>query len=67
MNTISDVVNNTDSAFAMNMIAHTTYERFYYVLPLIEKYQPEIVINYLGDPSRMTETVVELNGLITIV
>lgn len=48
--------------WAINMIVHSTYERFDAELDLICKYQPQIVITALGSPSRPLERVHAYGG-----
>ena len=48
--------------WAINMIVHSTYERFDAELDLICHYQPQIVITALGSPSRPLERVHAYGG-----
>lgn len=48
--------------WAINMIVHSTYERFDAELDLICSYQPQIVITALGSPSRPLERVHAYGG-----
>ena len=48
--------------WAINMIVHSTYERFDAELDLIWKYQPQIVITALGLPARPLERVHNYGG-----
>ncbi len=48
--------------WAINMIVHSTYERFDAELDLISRYQPQIVITALGSPSRPLERVHAYGG-----
>jgi nitronate monooxygenase len=48
--------------WAINMIVHSTYERFDAELDLICRYQPQIVITALGSPSRPLERVHAYGG-----
>ena len=48
--------------WAINMIVHSTYERFDAELDLICKYQPQIVITALGSPARPLERVHNYGG-----
>jgi nitronate monooxygenase len=43
--------------WAINMIVHSTYERFDAELELICRYRPQIVITALGSPARVRERV----------
>jgi nitronate monooxygenase len=48
--------------WAINMIVHSTYERFAAELDLICRYRPQIVITALGSPSRPLEAVHAYGG-----
>jgi len=48
--------------WAINMIVHSTYERFDAELDLISQYQPQIVITALGTPSRPRDRVHAYGG-----
>jgi nitronate monooxygenase len=48
--------------WAINMIVHSTYERFDAELDLICRYRPQIVITALGSPSRPLERVHAYGG-----
>lgn len=48
---------NKAGMWAINMIVHSTYERFDAELDLICQYRPQIVITALGSPSRPLERV----------
>jgi nitronate monooxygenase len=50
--------------WAINMIVHSTYERFDAELDLICRYQPGIVITALGSPSRPLARVHGYGGLV---
>jgi len=43
--------------WAINMIVHSTYERFDAELDLVCRYQPQIVITALGSPARVLDAV----------
>ncbi|SDJ16131.1 nitronate monooxygenase [Paraburkholderia steynii] len=50
--------------WALNMIVHSTYDRFDRELELIMKYQPRIVSTALGSPARVLEHVHSYGGIV---
>lgn len=46
----------------LNMIVHSSYDRFEAELELVRRYQPAIVTTALGSPARVTETVKAYGG-----
>jgi nitronate monooxygenase len=50
--------------WALNMIVHSTYDRFPREIELIEKYQPKIVSTALGSPKRVLEHVHGYGGVV---
>ncbi len=46
----------------LNMIVHSSYDRFESELELVRRYQPAIVSTALGSPARVTETVKAYGG-----
>lgn len=50
--------------WALNMIVHSTYDRFPRELDLIMKYQPKIVSTALGSPKRVLEHVHSYGGVV---
>jgi nitronate monooxygenase len=50
--------------WALNMIVHSTYDRFPRELELIMKYQPKIVSTALGSPKRVLEYVHSYGGVV---
>lgn len=50
--------------WAVNMIAHRSYNRLEEELALIKKYKPSVVITALGSPKRVIETVHAYGGLV---
>ena len=52
------------SPWALNMIVHSTYDRFPRELELVMKYQPKIVSTALGSPKRVLEHVHSYGGVV---
>jgi len=50
--------------WAMNVVAHSSYERIEDELKLIQKHKPELVITAVGNPKRYVEVVHEYGGLV---
>jgi nitronate monooxygenase len=50
--------------WALNMIVHSTYDRFPRELELVMKYQPKIVSTALGSPKRVLEHVHGYGGVV---
>lgn len=50
--------------WALNMIVHSTYDRFGREMELVRKYQPKIVSTALGSPKRVLEQVHEYGGVV---
>jgi len=50
--------------FALNMIVHSTYDRFDRELALVQKYRPRIVSTALGSPKRVLEQVHDYGGIV---
>lgn len=50
--------------WALNMIVHSTYDRFPRELELVMKYQPKIVSTALGSPKRVLEEVHSYGGVV---
>ena len=48
----------------LNMIVHSTYDRFEAELELVRQYQPPIVSTALGSPKRVLETVHAYGGVV---
>ena len=46
----------------LNMIVHSSYDRFDTELELVRRYQPAVVTTALGSPARVTETVKAYGG-----
>lgn len=61
---IADNVGAGDAPWAMNMITHSSYERFDEEIDLIEEFRPDLVITALGGPHRVTKTVHGYGGLV---
>lgn len=55
---------NANAAWAMNMIVHSSYDRFDQELALVKKYQPKIVSTALGSPRRVLDTVHGYGGIV---
>ncbi len=53
-----------DVPFALNLIVHSTYDRFERELELVRKYQPKIVSTALGSPRRVLDTVHAYGGIV---
>lgn len=51
-------------AWIVNMVVHSSYQRFNEECTLIEKYQPPIVISALGSPRRIVDLVHSYGGLV---
>ncbi|NUX99845.1 nitronate monooxygenase [Paraburkholderia sp. JPY169] len=52
------------SPWALNMIVHSTYDRFERELALVMKYRPRIVSTALGSPARVREHVHSYGGIV---
>ena len=50
--------------WALNMIVHSTYDRFDRELELVMKYQPKVVTTALGSPRRVLEHVHSYGGVV---
>lgn len=50
--------------WAMNMIVHSSYDRFEAELALVKEFQPKIVSTALGSPARVLETVHGYGGIV---
>lgn len=50
--------------WALNMIVHSTYDRFAREMELVMKYQPKIVSTALGSPKRVLEQVHSYGGVV---
>lgn len=50
--------------WAMNIVAHRTYQRLQDDMQLVEKHQPPIIITSLGDPRPIVEIVHGYGGLV---
>lgn len=48
----------------LNMIVHSTYDRFDAELELVQRYQPPIVSTALGSPKRVLDAVHEYGGVV---
>jgi nitronate monooxygenase len=48
----------------LNMIVHSTYDRFDAELALVKQYKPQIVSTALGSPKRVLEAVHEYGGMV---
>lgn len=48
----------------LNMIVHSTYNRFDEEIELVKKYQPALITTALGSPKRVLSTVHEYGGLV---
>ena len=55
---------NPEAIWSMNMIVHSSYDRFGAELELVQKYQPHIVSTALGSPKRVLETVHGYGGIV---
>ncbi|MDD2545915.1 MAG: nitronate monooxygenase [Burkholderiaceae bacterium] len=55
---------NAQAAWSMNMIVHSSYDRFDRELELVRKYQPHIVSTALGSPKRVLDTVHGYGGVV---
>lgn len=52
------------AAWALNMIVHSSYDRFAAEIALVKKYQPKVVSTALGSPKRVLETVHDYGGVV---
>lgn len=50
--------------WSLNMIVHSSYDRFAAELDLVREFQPRIVSTALGSPRRVLETVHEYDGIV---
>lgn len=50
--------------FALNLIVHSTYDRFEAEMALVEKYRPAIVSTALGSPRRVLDRVHAYGGIV---
>jgi nitronate monooxygenase len=50
--------------WALNLIVHSTYDRFDRELELVQEYQPKIVTTALGSPKRVLDRVHAYGGLV---
>lgn len=55
---------NPEAIWSMNMIVHSSYDRFGAELELVQKYQPNIVSTALGSPKRVLEAVHGYGGIV---
>jgi nitronate monooxygenase len=55
---------DAQAAWALNMIVHSSYDRFAAELELVHRYQPKIVSTALGSPRRVLETVHGYGGIV---
>jgi nitronate monooxygenase len=53
-----------DLPFALNMIVHSSYDRFDREMALVQKYRPRIVSTALGSPKRVLEQVHGYGGIV---
>lgn len=61
----SALANCPDAApWALNMIVHSTYDRFERELELVMKYKPKVVTTALGSPKRVLEQVHSYGGVV---
>ncbi|MEA1028063.1 nitronate monooxygenase [Pseudomonas sp. N-137] len=54
----------TWAPWMLNMIVHSTYDRFEAELDLVRRYQPQIVSTALGSPKRVMDAVHEYGGVV---
>ena len=52
------------AAWSLNMIVHSSYDRFEAELALVAEFQPKIVSTALGSPKRVLETVHGYGGIV---
>lgn len=50
--------------WALNMIVHSSYDRFAAELELVREFQPSIVSTALGSPARVLDTVHDYGGIV---
>lgn len=55
---------NPGATWSMNMIVHSTYDRFDQELALVREFQPKIVSTALGSPRRVLDTVHGYGGIV---
>jgi len=53
-----------DGVWALNMIVHSSYDRFDAELALVAEFQPKIVSTALGSPKRVLDTVHGYGGIV---
>lgn len=56
--------NGTSYPWLLNMIVHSTYNRFDAEVELVKRYKPALVTTALGTPKRVLSTVHEYGGLV---
>ena len=56
--------NGKSYPWLLNMIVHSTYNRFEQEVELVKRYKPAIVTTALGSPKRVLSTVHEYGGLV---
>ncbi|QIM47908.1 nitronate monooxygenase [Pusillimonas sp. DMV24BSW_D] len=66
---LDDWMSKTEQAaqgkhWALNMIVHRSYERFFKELELVERYRPSIVSTALGSPRRVLDAVHGYGGIV---
>ncbi|KAA0873989.1 NAD(P)H-dependent flavin oxidoreductase [Nitrincola tapanii] len=59
---ISERLNPRQLPWLLNMIVHSTYDRFAAEIELVRKYQPSVVSTALGSPTRVMEVVKGYGG-----
>lgn len=66
MQTVSDTVAMQSGLrlWSLNMIVHSSYDRFDAELDLVREFQPRIVSTALGSPRRVLDTVHEYDGIV---
>lgn len=64
MHTISTQAVNTAAPWGLNMIVHSSYDRFDDELALVKKYKPSIVSTALGSPKRVVDHVHAYGGVV---
>lgn len=62
MNQIYTSLKEDKRPWMLNMIVHSSYDRFESELEIVKRYQPPIVSTALGSPARVTESVKSYGG-----
>jgi len=64
LDAINSQVTDTLAPWGLNMIVHSSYDRFDEELALVKKYQPSLVSTALGSPKRVIDDVHAYGGVV---